>query len=121
ASKTLPAEQGALVGMVAAALLGALAPDLDHQSAYLSRRIWPIRLCLGLLLSNPITWLMAGGGPPVGGRKVPAARIWRGRKRVKQLLSHRQLTHALTGLAGGVVIWVGVAWGLWAGADHFAP
>lgn len=119
AVKTFGVQGGALVGMVAAAMLGGLAPDLDHHASYLSRRLWPVRLALGLLMSNPLTWLVAGGGDRAKGES--AVRIFRGRARVKKMLGHRQITHALLGLLAGTALWVGISWGLWAIAAAWAP
>lgn len=119
AIKTASPVQGALVGMVAAALLGGLAPDLDHHASFLSRRLWFVRAAMGLLLSNPLTWFLAGGGDNLG--KKRQWRLWRGRAKVRRMLGHRQITHTLVGLAAGTAFWAVAAWGLWLLAARHTP
>jgi inner membrane protein len=87
----------AMVAVSTAALLGALAPDIDHPSSYLGRRLVPIAILWRALISNPLTWLIAG------------------RKRMRRLAGHRGLSHSLLGLVlasgafGGIWVW-GEAW-----------
>jgi membrane-bound metal-dependent hydrolase YbcI (DUF457 family) len=85
---------GAMI--MAGALVGSLAPDLDHHGAWLSRRVPVYRWILGWIGSNPVTWVMLGRDH--GG--------WRkGRVRARRFLGHRQITHSLFGaLAGSVAL-----------------
>lgn len=83
---------------IAASVIGALIPDIDHPRAFLARRI-PIWFLLRPLLSNPITWWIASGGR--------LDRLRTGRKKIRTLLSHRGITHSLlAAMATACVIFV---------------
>lgn len=81
------------------ALIGALTPDLDQAGSYLGRRTGPLPYLLRALVSNPLTWALAGWvfAGRCAKRVGPGAAFSAGRKRMRQLARHRGLSHSLLG------------------------
>lgn len=142
ASQTLPVEGPTLVAVVGAALLGSLAPDIDHARSYISQRIGPLyHVFFYPVFSNPLVWWW------VGKKKVTPRRVteqrkfpllfkfffynplyrltfgkeralrWAtvlelGRKRMQEILGHRAITHSLAGTVIATLVAGGLFYGL---------
>lgn len=77
----------AFVALLAASLLGSLAPDLDEPKSKIGR--WTGMWLVRPLYSNPLTWKLAGS-----------------KQKLLSYLGHRRLTHSLVGaLVASLVIW----------------
>lgn len=140
ASQTLPVEGPTLIAVVGAVLLGSLAPDIDHARSYISQRVGPLyHVFLYPLFSNPLVWWFVGQ-QQLTPRRVTTNRKFHwffrlffynplhktllgekralrwatilelGRKRMKEILGHRAITHSIAGtlvataLAGGLFL-----------------
>ena len=68
---------GVLLLYVVSAMIGAIAPDLDHPGSRISRALPPLRWLYVLVFVNPLTWLVIG---------------WKG---IRKLGGHRQISHSI--------------------------
>ena len=84
---------GVLLLYVVSAMVGAIAPDLDHPKSRVSRALPPLRWAYVFAFLNPLTWLVIG---------------W---KRMHRLGGHRQVSHSLFAvpaamLLAGTAMWL---------------
>lgn len=84
---------GVLLLYVVPAMIGAIAPDLDHPHSRISRTLPPLRWLYVLVFVNPLTWLVIG---------------WKG---IRKHGGHRQISHSIFAVPAamllvGVPIWM---------------
>ena len=83
---------GVLLLYVGSAIIGALAPDLDHPGSRISRALPPLRWVYVLVFLNPLTWLVIG---------------W---KRLRRLGGHRQVSHSIFAVPAAMLVAGSAAW-----------
>ena len=100
---------GIALGVVLLSALSALVPDIDHPHSTVSKRLRPLRVLYVVLLSNPLTWLLASPTLP---RRPWLGGLMEGRRKVRGLIAHRSITHSLAGMVLCVGVWAAFLWGV---------
>lgn len=142
-----PPEDPIIFAVTAATLLGALLPDIDHSGSWISRRFVLLAVLYRIMLSNPLTWLLAAScgekwkstqisqratgkfrwvdncaARLVLGPKFPrriAHKMSLGHDLISQMIGHRRITHSLLGLfLSSLLLLVGIA-GIVALVGHY--
>jgi membrane-bound metal-dependent hydrolase YbcI (DUF457 family) len=83
---------GVLLLYVVSAMIGAIAPDLDHPGSRVSRALPPLRWAYVLAFLNPMVWLVVG---------------W---KRMQRLGGHRQVSHSLFAIPAAMLLAATATW-----------
>jgi membrane-bound metal-dependent hydrolase YbcI (DUF457 family) len=77
---------GVLLLYVVPAMIGAIAPDLDHPHSRISRALPPLRWLYVLVFVNPLTWLVIG---------------WKG---IRKHGGHRQISHSIFAVPAAMLL-----------------
>lgn len=114
-------------------MIGALAPDWDHGSSWISRCVPVVHLLYRWIGSNPLTWALAAPrgiyprhrplnvdwlwksvdnflGRKIWGDREAEARAYRwckGRKKIRSMLGHRKAMHSWLGALWSIMFWWG--------------
>lgn len=77
---------GVLMLYLVPAMIGAIAPDLDHPHSRITRAMPPLRWLYVLVFVNPLTWLVIG---------------WKG---IRKHGGHRQVSHSIFAVPAAMLL-----------------